>query len=411
MAQGHELGSEVLPVDQYISDEFFELEKEAIWKDSWLWIGRASEIPNAGDYLVFELDVLHSSVIVARGKDGEIRAFHNACRHRGSPLVFDRTGSKKYFRCNFHGWVFDLEGQLRDVTMEEQYADLDKSCLALKKVSVDIWGGWIFINLNPKPEHSLHEWMQPLPGALEKYFADENWHWRAGYKEVFRCNWKMMVDTQIEGYHVNSLHQPTVRGQFSPPDMQTLAFPNSLGVPGKLEWCMPSDAANQIKQTHVAALAMKYGKTNPLYTDKDEAEVFSSAADKYPEALNRNNRQDWIFDDWAIFPNAVIFPQKDHMWIQRVWPISPHETAWEWDWFFCSEPPSNFGEYFSWEQAYCGLRNITTEDVSTVEGIQRAIRSGAVDGQILSGLETSVRGYQKRVLAVVDAYRERQAKE
>ena len=96
------------------------------------------------------------------------------------------------------------------------------------------------------------------------------------------------------------------------------------------------------------------------------------------------------------------------MWIQRVWPISPHETAWEWDWWFCSEPPENFGELFSWEQAYTGLRNITTEDVDTAEGIQRSYRSGEVDGQVLSALETSVRGYQKRVLDSVQEYQKRQ---
>ena len=408
--RGHELGTEALPVDQYYTDEFFELEKDAIWKDSWLWIGRASDLAKPGDFFVFEFDMLHSSVIIVRGKDGKIRGFHNSCRHRGSPVVFDRAGSTKYFRCTFHGWVYGLDGSLVDVTNKQEYADLDKGCLGLKEVAVETWGGWIFLNYNPTPAHSVHEWMKPLPSALEEYFANENWYWRAGYKEVFKCNWKMMVDTQIEGYHVNSLHQPTVRGTFSPPDMETLAFPNSLGVPGKLEWCMPSDGASGITQTNVAALAVKYGKTNPLYTDKNKAGAFSAAADKYPGALNRANRPDWIFDDWAIFPNTVIFPQKDHMWIQRAWPISPHETAWEWDWYFCSEPPENFGELFSWEQAYTTLRNITTEDVSTVEGMQRSFRSGAVDEMILSGLETSVRGYQNRVLSVVKEYEERRAR-
>lgn len=83
--QGLELGTEELPVDQYYSERFFELEKEAIWKDSWLWVGRASDLVNPGDFFVFEFDVLHSSVIVVRGKDGKIRGFHNSCRHRGSP--------------------------------------------------------------------------------------------------------------------------------------------------------------------------------------------------------------------------------------------------------------------------------------------------------------------------------------
>ena len=403
---GHDLGSQTIPVDHYVSENFFELEKEAIWKDSWLWVGRASDIPEPGNFFVFEFDLLHSAVIVIRGKDGQVRAFHNSCRHRGSPVLFENEGSRKYLRCSFHGWVYDLDGTLVNVPLEEQFENLDKSCLGLKEVRLGIWGGWVFINFNPSPEYSLDEWLEPLPAALREYFANETWYWRAGYKEIFKCNWKILVDNQIEGYHVNSLHRPTITGVFSPGDMQTLAFPNSLGVGGKLEWCMPSDEAGRIKQTPVAELAVKYGKDAP-YTDKDKASSHKVAADKYPGALTRKGRSDWIFDDWSLFPNTVIFPQRDHMWIQRVWPLSAHETAWEWDWWFCSKPPENFGERFSWEQAYLTLRNITTEDVSTVEGMQRTYLSGAVDGQILSAVETSVRGFQNRVFEAVESYKQR----
>ena len=398
--KGRELGMEKIPVDRYVSDEYYEREKDAIWRNSWLWIGRASDIPNPGDFFKFDLHVLSTSILVVRGKDHKIRAFYNSCKHRGAPVVFDSTGSCKALTCSFHGWVYDLDGKNLHITMEHAFDNLDKSKIALKPIPVDLWGGFIFVNLNPNPEHSLKEWMKPLPDQLDEYFANEKWVWRYGYKEVFRCNWKILIDVQIEGYHVNSLHRSTITGFFSDDDMPTTAYPNSLGMPGKLEWCMPSSERGEIKQTRVAQLAVKYGKDAP-YTDKHAAATLQSAAEKYPGALNLLNRPDWIFDDYAVFPNTVIFPQRDHVWIQRVWPLGPHKTAWEWDWYFIGEP-ENFGELFSWEQACLTLRNITTEDVTTVEGMQKSYRSGAVDGMILSGLEIAVRGFENRITELIE---------
>ena len=100
--------------DPIVSREWFEWERDYIFKKCWLNIGTADEIPNVGDYIVREIQAAKASVLVVRAKDGVIRAFHNVCRHRGNKLVWDYKGNKKgaNWACRFHGFVYGGDGEL-----------------------------------------------------------------------------------------------------------------------------------------------------------------------------------------------------------------------------------------------------------------------------------------------------------
>ena len=109
-----------------ISPEFYELEREAIFKRSWLNVGRVEQLPRKGSYFTKELAVANTSVIVVRGMDGEVRAFHNICRHRGNKLVWTdfparrRAATCRQFVCKYHGWKYDLDGACTFVQQEER---------------------------------------------------------------------------------------------------------------------------------------------------------------------------------------------------------------------------------------------------------------------------------------------------
>jgi phenylpropionate dioxygenase-like ring-hydroxylating dioxygenase large terminal subunit len=103
-----ELGKGPVPIEPYISQEYFDLERERIFRKVWLNVGREEEIPKPGDYLVKDLPVGKTSLLIIRGKDGRIRAFHNVCSHRSNKLVWDRSGSCQNFSCKFHGWTYIL---------------------------------------------------------------------------------------------------------------------------------------------------------------------------------------------------------------------------------------------------------------------------------------------------------------
>ena len=153
-----ELGVEPLSIEPIVSGDLFELERERIFKRVWLKVGRVEELPGPGCFKVKRIDVAGTSVILIRGKDGTIRAFHNVCPHRGNrviPETDNETFGKAradYLTCRFHGWVFDSTGAVRNVPSLEKFPPYFDQCdYGLKPVSCDVWEGFIFINLNPEP--------------------------------------------------------------------------------------------------------------------------------------------------------------------------------------------------------------------------------------------------------------------
>ena len=161
------LGTEPISYEDSISPEFYELEREAIFKRAWLNVGRVEQLPRNGSYFTKELAVARTSVVIVRGTDGEVRAFHNICRHRGNKLVWndfpkeETSGVCRQFVCKYHGWRYDLDGSLHFVQQEEEFFDLDKADYGLVPVHCDVWAGFIFVNLAKEPEQNLGEFLGP----------------------------------------------------------------------------------------------------------------------------------------------------------------------------------------------------------------------------------------------------------
>ena len=170
-----ELGTEPMYYEDSISPEFFELEREAVFKRAWLNVGRVEQLPRNGSYFTKELAVAKTSVVVVRGKDGQIRAFHNMCRHRGNKLVWndypkeETSGIARQFVCKYHGWRYDLDGACSFVQQEQEFFDLDKADYGLVPVHCDVWAGFIFVNLAKEPEQSLRDFLGPMVTKLENY--------------------------------------------------------------------------------------------------------------------------------------------------------------------------------------------------------------------------------------------------
>ena len=126
-----ELGTGPVSYESSISPEFYELEREAIFQRTWLNVGRVEQLRRNGSYFTKELAVANTSLIIVRGMDGEIRAFHNVCRHRGNKLVWtdhpreETSGTCRQFRCKYHGWRYELNGRCSYVLQEGEFFDLD----------------------------------------------------------------------------------------------------------------------------------------------------------------------------------------------------------------------------------------------------------------------------------------------
>jgi phenylpropionate dioxygenase-like ring-hydroxylating dioxygenase large terminal subunit len=168
-----ELGTGPIPIEPYISREYFEKERERIFRKVWLNIGRVEQIPSSGDYFVKDLAMCTTSILVVRGKDGTIRALHNMCSHRGNQLVWDKQGTCQMSTCKFHGWAYALDGSLRHITDEDNFFGLKKETLGMTPVSVDTWEGFIFINVDPAPRQTLPEYLgEELRASIKGYPFD-----------------------------------------------------------------------------------------------------------------------------------------------------------------------------------------------------------------------------------------------
>jgi Rieske 2Fe-2S family protein len=153
---GHpEMERTPVSTEPYVSVDYFEKERENIFRRTWINVARESDVAEPNDYLVREVQIARTSVLIVRGKDNIVRAFHNMCSHRGNKMEWDVKGCSKFHDCKFHGWIYDSSGRLVDVPDEANFFNLDKSTLGLTPIHLDVWQGFVFINLDKEPEQSL----------------------------------------------------------------------------------------------------------------------------------------------------------------------------------------------------------------------------------------------------------------
>jgi phenylpropionate dioxygenase-like ring-hydroxylating dioxygenase large terminal subunit len=188
---------------RYTSRDFAELEGDYVWRRTWQMACREEDIPHPGDHVVYE--VADESLLVTRTNAGHIRAFHNSCLHRGTKLRLEdgRVGS---FRCPFHGWRWDLEGTLVEMTCDWDFPLLraDPVATSLPEARTATWAGFVFVNLDPVCEPFEHYAAKLIEHFRELPFARCYKAFHA-VKEV-PANWKVCMEAFSEAYHVLATH-------------------------------------------------------------------------------------------------------------------------------------------------------------------------------------------------------------
>ena len=196
---------EYLRVDaeRFYSKEQMKLEQDKLWSKVWTCAGRVSDIPEPGDY--FRYDLMKESFIITRGTDQEIRAFYNACQHRGRQLVDDDFGSRHHFECPFHSWTYSLEGCNTRVTDRETF-DEKALCgsLDLKQARCELWAGFVFVNMDPDAP-PLMEFLADVPELMKNYRMEDMHVVKDTVLEI-DCNWKTGLEPFIESYHLHITH-------------------------------------------------------------------------------------------------------------------------------------------------------------------------------------------------------------
>lgn len=343
----------------YCDPRILEIEVERIFRRDWFCLARAEEMASPGDYLTFR--IVREPVLLCRDEAGAIRAYGNMCQHRGVEVASGR-GSARQFVCPYHGWTYGLDGRLKGAGFMQDAEGFERRECRLPELRVGLWGGWVFVTLNPEPE------------PFERYLAD--FQEKFGYLGLetlrvglrldveLKCNWKLMVENFIDFYHVNVLHRDTI-ARF----MKTVDLPYELRRNGQV-FINEYDTGTLSKSGELTA--------RRIAALEDRPPRFSQAA--------------------LLPPNLNFFVRPDYISVYTSWPLGVDRMRmtgvilWSRETMESPAREAVVGEFKGM------LDKVLAEDFSMVESLQNALGAhGHVPGR-MSRLERGVQHFIKHSL-------------
>ena len=341
------------------SEAQHDAEREAIYRRCWLFIVREEDVPAPGDYVVRDVEICGASVLIVRGDDLLLRAFHNVCRHRGMPVAQGACGKAAAFRCPYHSWTFQLDGSLKAIPNQQRFPALDAQELGLIPIALDVHAGFVFINLDPRPTISLSNFLGGIAPLLEATTLGPFAH-RDSLSYEVAANWKAGLDPQYEGYHVGTVHALTIReiavtpaNPFSEFRRMAFAGPHAAGWShGNPDWRPRADR-------HVQSFAVQ---TMGALAGRVKGEGYPN--EDTPSSL-------------AIFPNFMLHPAAGGWFTQQHWPLTPQTHRWTAHYYY--HTPVTASERIAIAQTTAFGRDSGMEDFLVMARQQKGLASGATD--------------------------------
>lgn len=316
--------AETLPADWYFESDILESEFKQVFGRTWQLAGPAAQVAEPGRYLT--AIVGREPVVVARGLDGELRAFSNVCRHRAGPVATG-AGKSRNLRCGYHGWTYGLDGQLLAAPEFDGVQAWCKEDVSLPAFRVEAWRDLVFVNLSPigatlsetfaeLSQTITHELTGAMPVARKDWFID--------------CNWKVYVDNYLEGYHIPVVHP---------------------GLNREIDYAKYSTEVRGI-------FSLQH---SPLKPTKD------------PRIRSGDDSPDPEAQFFWIYPNLMLNVYPDNYSTNLIVPLGPERTLTVFEWFFrdpeSPETQKNVLETIAFSD------EIQLEDIAICEAVQRGLRS------------------------------------
>ncbi len=281
-----------LPAWTYTHPGMTPLEHDRILMRSWQIVCHVNQIPKPGDFFVFDLGA--DSAFVVRGRDGEIRGFHNVCRHRASRLLDGDGHCSRAVTCPYHAWSYGFDGKLIAVTVGDSLPGLDKAGFGLNPVHVDVLLGFVFVCMAGERPPSLAESWAGFLDDFKPYRFDDLVPLGPVYYEYWDVDWKVAMDNYLDSYHVPFGH-PGLARMFTP-DYDEISV-------------LPSGVARGVSR-------MK-DHLSPRWTERTYQSLVVDVADHLPEA----ERRVWSF--YSMLPNLGIDIFPDQMDFFQILPRGP----------------------------------------------------------------------------------------
>ena len=377
------LGTGPVPAMPYYSPDYFAAEREAVFKCSWLHIGRVSEVAQPGSFIVRAIEIAKASVLVIHGADGVIRAFHNVCTHRGSVLVVAEEGKAPAFSCRYHAWTYDTLGKLKGVPDAGRFHDLDLASCGLKPIALETIAGFIFINLARQPEQGLRAFLGPVADILEaRELSDCDVF--SEYRYQVRANWKLAYDNFQEVYHLRWVHEHSI-GKSSTSTQNPFGYGTSMHFYGQHRGLTlgfnPDYRPGPVEA--VAQQILVARKDGPRFSEAEPTQFI------------------------CVFPNLFLFLSKGRYFTQQIWPLAADQSR-SVTRVYWSGADASASTSFGREFAMASTLDVHSEDRDVIESGQAGLESGAIDHILFQEQEALCRHFMRKVDDMVQDWRAEQ---
>ena len=333
-----------LPASWYVDVSVWGRERRAVFGREWLFVGHGQGLSEPGDYVA--CDIAGWPLVVVVDDGGELRAYHNVCRHRAGPVVLDGCGRVPSLVCRYHGWSYGLDGRLRAARDFGATDGFEPAEISLRGALVEGWRGLVFVNLDlDRTAPPLLEALGTFVDECEPYPIEELVVTHEAQHDV-ACNWKTYADNYLEGYHIPLVHPALSK------DIDVKRY--VVDVDERHRWVRHSAPAR-------------------------DGAVSSGC---------------WL---WR-WPNLALNLYPDAMNVERYDPVTPYRTRLRYSYSF-RRP----GDHDANEAVIRASAQVTTEDIAICESVQRNLQSGTYDtGWLSPKHERGVAAFQRWVRETVD---------
>ena len=355
------------PAGHYVDPQWFADEREALFRNRPQFAGLSVECAKPGAYLTRDFGGV--PIIVMRQKDGSLRAFVNACRHRAATLLTGGgSGGLRRIVCPYHAWTYDIEGRLVDrPSSDGAFDDIDRDCSLIGRAVAEKHG-LIYVHPTSTTSFDVDDMLHGMADEFDQYGIETAHHVETRVT-TWDMNWKLMLDTFLEPYHVRFLHQKTIDPVFFSHQLY-----DSFG---------PLPRVIGLRRTISAQIEER---------PQEEWRLFPHAAAVY-----------------VLLPNALMTYQGDHLETWRLEPIDAFTTR-AYTTIFAPSPPETDKALRYWMRNLEVLCDVAfNEDFPVQLQIQNNLRSGAIDEVVYGRLEPALVHYHSSVNRAVEDWRASQS--
>ena len=354
-----------LPAWIYCDPEFFELEKQKIFRTSWQLVCHVSDVPRSGDFHCF--DFLGESIVTVRGEDGEIRSFHNVCRHRASRLLDATSGNcGKRITCPYHAWTYSTDGRLLAVPQRSSFPGLQLEQHGLAKLEQEIFMGFIFVRFAPG-EASVQEMAAPYAHEMAAYRMEELVPQGRVTLRPRSVNWKNVADNYSDGLHITVAHPGLTR-----------LFGQGYGIEAKPWIDKMWGALREVPSSN--------------WSERHYQKLLPPVAGLPPE-----RQRLWTY--FKLWPNVAFDIYPDQIDFMQFLPVSPTETLIREIAYVHpdSRREMRAARYLNWRIN----RKVNLEDKTLIERVQAGMGSMSYTVGPLSAGEVCLRSFARRMRALI----------